>query len=119
MPNVPFDIYKVLRDNFPLVCTDGVVIQDRKVLLINRKIEPFKGCWTIPGGHVDYGESLEDAVRREVLEETGIDAKIYGLVDIFSDPKRDPWGHIISIVYLLIPEQKTVKLTEYDVTEVQ
>lgn len=106
MPDVEKHIYKVLRDNFPLLCTDGVVMQNRQVLLVKRLIEPFKGFWTLPGGHVDFGETLEDAVRREVYEETGIKANVIGLIDVFSQPQRDPWGHIVSIAYLLTPIQK-------------
>ncbi len=106
LPDIKKHIYKVLRDNLRLLCTDGVVIQNRQVLLVKRLIEPFKGFWTLPGGHVDFGETLEDAVRREVYEETRVKAKIIGLIDVFSQPQRDPWGHIVSIAYLLTPIHK-------------
>ena len=85
----------------PSVTVDGVIIKDGKVLLIKRKNEPFKGRWALPGGFVEYGETVEQAVLREVKEETGIDAEIKKLVGVYSDPRRDPRGHTISIAFLL------------------
>lgn len=88
--------YKVLH-----ITVDGIVIQEKKILLIQRKHEPFKGQWALPGGFVEYGERTEDAVVREVFEETGLKTKIHGLVGVYSNPGRDPRGHTITIVYLL------------------
>src|SRR3990167_11223635 len=119
MPNVPEHIYKILRDNFPLVCTDGIVVDKKHVLLVKRIIEPYKGYWTLPGGHVDYGEELEEAVCREVLEETGISTHVVGIVDIFSKPDRDPWGQIISIAYLLILQNIENESNSFDLNEVK
>ena len=87
--------------NSPKLTVDGVVIKDKKILLIKRKKQPFKGKWALPGGFVEYGEKTEDATVREVLEETGLKTKISHLVGVYSDPDRDPRGHIITIVYLL------------------
>jgi len=87
--------------NSPKLTVDGVVIKDKKILLIKRKKQPFKGKWALPGGFVEYGEKTEDAVVREVLEETGLKTKISHLVGVYSDPDRDPRGHIITVVYLL------------------
>ena len=86
---------------YPRLTVDGVVIKDTKILLIKRKNNPFKGKWALPGGFVDYGERVEDAVLREVKEETGLDTTIESLLGIYSDPDRDPRGHTVSIVYLL------------------
>jgi len=85
----------------PSITVDGVIIKNGKVLLIKRRNEPFKGRWALPGGFVEYGETVEDAVLREVKEETGMDAEIKKLVGVYSDPSRDPRGHTISIVFLL------------------
>jgi len=85
----------------PKLTTDGVIVKDSKILLIKRKYEPFKGKWALPGGFVDYGEKVEDAVLREIKEETGLVTKIKEIIGIYSDPNRDPRGHSVSIVFLL------------------
>lgn len=74
--------------------TDGV-----SVLLIQRKYEPFKNSWAIPGGFVLEDESLEDAVRRELLEETGVELNYLEQLYTFGDPGRDPRQRIIAIAY--------------------
>ena len=85
----------------PKLTADGAIIKEGKILLIERKNEPFKGKWALPGGFVEYGEKVEDAVVREVSEETGLDTKIIDIVGVYSDPTRDPRGHIVTVVYLL------------------
>src|SRR5262245_7503409 len=71
-----------------------------RVLLIRRKQQPFAGSWAMPRGFVDENETLEDAARRELEEETGV--KIADLEQVFTagDPGRDPRGWTISVVYL-------------------
>ncbi len=93
----------------PRLTVDGVIIKNKKILLIRRKNEPFKGKWALPGGFVDYGERVEDAVIREIKEETGLDTEIEKLLGVYSDPARDPRGHTISIVYLLSPKKGIAK----------
>src|SRR5258706_10563964 len=73
---------------------DGV-----SVLLIQRKYEPFKNGWAIPGGFVLEHESLEEAVKRELLEETGIEVNYLEQLYTFGEPKRDPRQRIISVAY--------------------
>jgi len=85
----------------PSVATDGVLIREGKILLIRRRNEPFKGEWALPGGFVEYGERVEDAIIREFEEETGIRVMVKKLVGVYSDPDRDPRGHTISIAFLL------------------
>jgi len=85
----------------PKLTADGAIIKNGEILLIKRKNNPFKGKWALPGGFVEYGEKVEDAAVREVLEETGLKTKIIDLVGIYSDPNRDPRGHIVTAVYLL------------------
>jgi 8-oxo-dGTP diphosphatase len=87
--------------NSPKLTTDGAIIKDSKILLVKRKNEPFKGKWALPGGFVEYGEKVEDAVIREVKEETGLVTKIKEFIGIYSDPNRDPRGHTVTIVFLL------------------
>ncbi|MDH7506905.1 MAG: NUDIX hydrolase [Candidatus Thermoplasmatota archaeon] len=90
-----------MRYKSPSLTTDGVIIKNGKILLIKRKNEPFKGKWALPGGFVEYGEKVEEAIVREIKEETGLITKIKEPVGIYSDPKRDPRGHVVSIVFLL------------------
>lgn len=84
----------------PKVAVDGVIFEGDDVLLIRRRRPPFRGRWALPGGFVEYGEMVENAVVREVLEETGLKAKVLKLVGVYSDPSRDPRGHTIGIVFL-------------------
>lgn len=83
----------------PHLTVDAVILRNDEVLLVKRKNPPFKDMWALPGGFVEYGETTEAAVIREVQEETGIVMKITGLVGVYSDPGRDPRGHTISVVY--------------------
>lgn len=69
------------------------------VLLIKRKREPYKGVWALPGGFVEGNESLENAVARELKEETGIEVNYLEQLYTFGEPKRDPRKRIISVAY--------------------
>jgi len=92
----------------PKITVDGVLLTNRKILLIKRKNPPFQLKWALPGGFVEYGETTEHAVIREFKEETGLDTTIICLLGVYSDPSRDPRGHTISIVYLLKKKKGTV-----------
>jgi 8-oxo-dGTP diphosphatase len=85
----------------PLLATDCVVLDAKgRVLLIRRGNPPFKGSYALPGGFVDVGETVEDACRRELMEETGVKAGRLTLVGVYSDPRRDPRFHTVSAVFL-------------------
>jgi len=85
----------------PSVAVDVVLVRpDGSIVLVKRAKEPFKGYWALPGGFVRYGERVEDAARREAREETGLEVAIEGLVGVYSEPDRDPRGHVISIAFL-------------------
>jgi 8-oxo-dGTP diphosphatase len=71
-----------------------------RVLLIQRKADPFAGRWALPGGFVDEDERLMDAARRELKEETGLEPMELHQVHTFGDPGRDPRGWTVSVVYL-------------------
>ena len=86
---------KVYKNPIPTV--DIIIALNDKIVLIRRKNEPLG--WAIPGGFVDYGESVEKAAVREAKEETGLDVEIIGLVGVYSKPDRDPRAHTISTVF--------------------
>lgn len=75
-----------------------IEMQGGGIILIKRKNPPFG--WALPGGFVDYGESLEDAAIREAKEETSLDITLTSQFHTYSDPQRDPRKHTISTVYL-------------------
>jgi len=86
------------------VTTDVVIwYPNREIILIQRGIEPFKGQWALPGGHVEYDESLEDCAVRETLEETGLQVRLEGMVGIYSEAGRDPRGHVVTVAYAATP----------------
>jgi len=76
------------------------------IVLIKRKNPPFG--WAIPGGFVDYGESLEEAAVREAKEETSLDIKLKSQFHTYSDPKRDPRKHTISTVYVAAAQGRPI-----------
>jgi 8-oxo-dGTP diphosphatase len=85
----------------PLLTTDCVAVDGKgRVLLVRRGHPPFKGKHALPGGFVEIGETVEEACRRELMEETGVKAGRLRLLGVYSDPKRDPRGHTCSVVFL-------------------
>ena len=86
--------------NNPKPTVDIIVTDGERVILVKRGKEPFKGQWVFPGGFVDYDETVEDAAKRELLEETGVDANIQAILGVYSKPDRDPRSHNISIVFV-------------------
>lgn len=85
----------------PSVTVDGLILIEGKLVAIRRRNDPFRGMPALPGGFVELGETTVDAVVREVREETGLETKVVRLVGVFSDPRRDPRGHTVTIVYSL------------------
>jgi 8-oxo-dGTP diphosphatase len=85
----------------PLLTVDCVIVDaEGRILFIRRQNPPFKGKLALPGGFVDIGETVENAARREVMEETGVAVRKISLVGIYSEPRRDPRGHTCSVAYL-------------------
>ncbi|MFQ5919805.1 MAG: NUDIX domain-containing protein [Thermoplasmata archaeon] len=102
------EAHEVPKLQAPLLAVDGIVLLDGKLVAIERRYDPFRGQVAIPGGLVEYGESLEEAVVREVREETGLETRVVSLVGVYSRPDRDPRGHVISVVYALEPTGGTL-----------
>jgi ADP-ribose pyrophosphatase YjhB (NUDIX family) len=78
----------------PIAGVAGLVFHEGKVLLVRRGNKPSKGRWGIPGGVVELGERVEDAVIREVVEETSIQVKPVKLLEVFSSIRRDDDGSV-------------------------
>ena len=88
----------------PALTTDCVIFDSRgRVLLIRRGHPPYAGSYALPGGFVEIGERVEEACRREALEETGVEVGELRLVGVYSDPNRDPRGHTVSAAFLIKP----------------
>ncbi len=82
---------------------DAITPYMGKIVLVKRLNEPYKDHYALPGGIVEYGEKVEDAVLREVEEETGLKGKVHSLVGVYSDPDRDPRGHFVSVCFIVLP----------------
>lgn len=97
----------------PIVAVGALILQDHNILLVKRKNEPGKGRWSIPGGTVELGESLKDAVVREVYEETGLVVEVYELLDIIEVIRKDNDGnivfHYVILDYLAKPAGGTLR----------
>ena len=78
----------------------AVVFRGGDVLVIRRGKPPFKGQWSIPGGKLDYGERLTDALAREVREETGVEIRVLGLLDVFEALPEASGNHYLMIDYV-------------------
>ncbi|HRZ19132.1 MAG TPA: NUDIX hydrolase [Methanofastidiosum sp.] len=83
----------------PSLAVDIIIFFNDKLVLIRRGREPFKDFFAMPGGFVEYGESVEDAALRESKEETGLDIHGLSLLGVYSEPNRDPRGHTVSVVF--------------------
>lgn len=97
------------------VSVDAVVFgydpeQGVSVLLIKRKNEPFQKMWALPGGLVLNGESLDEAVMRELKEEAGIQVNYMEQLYTFGDPDRDPRNHVISVSYFALVRPQDYQL---------
>lgn len=91
----------------PIVGVGAVIIQDGRVVLIRRKYEPLAGQWSLPGGALEIGETLEAGVAREMLEETGLEVEVGPVIEVFDritfDATRRVRYHFVLIDYLCWP----------------
>ena len=103
----------------PSLAVDAIVVRPKQkaseILLIKRKNPPHG--WALPGGFVDYGESTEAAVLRELKEETNLDGWMVRLVHVASEPDRDPRQHVVSVVYAVSVKDVSVAKAKDDATE--
>ena len=84
----------------PLLAVDAVILFQIGIVLIKRDNPPFAGSYALPGGFVEVNETVEAAAAREACEETGLAIELLGLVGIYSNPARDPRGHVVSVAFL-------------------
>jgi len=95
----------------PIVGVGGVIIEDGRALLIRRGSEPLRGEWSIPGGTLELGESLQEGVARELREETGLEVRVLELIEVFDRifpqdgpqalvANRQPRFHFVIVDYL-------------------
>jgi len=83
----------------PALSVDAVVEVGGEILLVKRGEEPFAGSWALPGGFVECGEKVEEAVSREIKEETGMEIVVNDILGVYSAPGRDPRGHVVSVCF--------------------
>lgn len=90
--------HQIISWRNPVPTVDIIIETGGGIVLIQRRNEPFG--WALPGGFVDYGESLEDAAVREAQEETGLHISLLRQFHTYSDPGRDPRQHTLSTVFI-------------------
>lgn len=84
----------------PIPTIDAIIEKEGKIVLVKRNTEPFKELWAIPGGHVDYGETVEHATIREAEEETGLKIRLKEILGVYSRPDRNPDKHTMATVFV-------------------
>ncbi len=91
----------------PIVGVGAVIVVDGKVVLIRRRFEPLKGQWSLPGGAVELGETLEDSIAREIREEIGLDIEVGPVIEVFDRIMKDAESrveyHYVLVDYLCWP----------------
>ena len=97
----------------PAVTTDCVVFgfdgRDLKILLIERGLDPYKGCWAFPGGFLNMNETAEQGALRELMEETSLKLRYIKQVGAFSDINRDPRDRVITIAFYALAKNAAVQ----------
>jgi ADP-ribose pyrophosphatase YjhB (NUDIX family) len=107
---IPASVFDEIVKCLPIVSFEGVIVTVRGLLFLKRNNEPVKGKWWFPGGRIHKGESLEEALKREVKEETGLEVTSYRLINIYS--RVFPERHDITIAYSCRCSKSKVILNE-------
>ena len=110
----------------PVPTIDIILQKGSDILLIKRKNDPFKDYLALPGGFVNEGESVEDAAKREAREETSLEIEPIDILGVYSNPKRDPRGHIMTVVFVGIilsgsarPEDDSAEIEWVNLDQIQ
>jgi 8-oxo-dGTP diphosphatase len=99
------------KEASPRLTVDAIIDMGAgMIVLLERKNQPLG--WALPGGFVEYGETAEQAILREVKEETGLEVEIIKQFHTYSDPHRDPRGHTVSVVFLVRGYGQALKSSE-------
>ncbi|MBI5065317.1 NUDIX hydrolase [Candidatus Woesearchaeota archaeon] len=97
-------IYKKAEHNNPPTAVDIIIEYHdpdfKGIVLIERRDDPFKGCWALPGGFQEYGDTLERTAMKETDEETGLSITLLTQLKVYSEKDRDPRGHVNSIGFV-------------------
>ncbi len=101
----------------PVVGVAGLVVKDNKVLMGKRKGDHGGGTWAPPGGKLDFGESFEDAVRREVLEETGLTVRVIRFFAVTNNVFRNEKRHSITLFFICRIRSGKLRVMEPDKCE--
>lgn len=106
--------YDITKFERPSVTVDVILFtikeNDLKILLVKRKVWPFENYWALPGGFVKIDESLEDAAKRELMEETGVKEIYLEQLYTFGDVQRDPRTRVITVAYFALINSDNIKL---------
>lgn len=90
----------------PAVTADNVIFgfdgERLQILLVERGLEPYKGCWALPGGFMRINETIDQCARRELKEETNVSDVYLEQFHVFSDPARDPRGRVMTVAYIAL-----------------
>ena len=95
---IPSNLYDQIMKWLPIVSVEAVIVINQSLLMLKRCNQPAAGQWWFPGGRIKKGESLEDALHREIKEETGLELATYKLINVYS--RVFPERHDITIAYL-------------------
>lgn len=99
----------------PTIAVGAICVRDGQLLLIRRRNDPARGRWSLPGGRVEAGELLADALKREVREETGLEISVGDLAGILEVPR--PGTHYVILDYFATVEGSSTPLAADDATE--
>jgi colanic acid biosynthesis protein WcaH len=102
------ELYNKMVENLPILCVDGFIISNGKILLLKRNNKPAQGQWWVPGGRVLKNEKLENAILRKIKDETNLDVKIIEILDICETIFENK--HTVNICYLLSTDDLNIKL---------
>jgi 8-oxo-dGTP diphosphatase len=109
--------------DMPFVTVDTVILtikdKELKILLVKRKVTPFKDKWSIPGGFVENKQSLEEAAKAKLLEKTGVKDVYLEQLYTFGNPARDPRGRVITVAYFALINSDSIVLKDKDGDNVQ